>query len=345
MESDENIRYNNTMKVKEILNKKATVLKTVSGYNIHQQLIDYTQSDMYIRDILKLGEKYKKELEYLRNMETDSKEQLEFKDCFPCWYVGGTFPYQKQCDKDIIEYTNLLAIDIDLHGNEDKDFNKIRKEIFELPYVILVSSSIRGNGIYALILVENGIYTKEYYTYLARLWNFKYKFNIDTQCKNIGRKRFISYDENILIKDEETDIIPWKLKYIEKENTVKKQDIVYDKYYNQQNNDFSYEFTRKAIWYLLNRGYSIDNMNGNKENKYGTWYHIACDFIHFKDGQEMFVRFSNNSSKYKDDIKTILKKWNNAKEESSFEDVSRKWCGICKNIYGKYWYKQNDIFV
>ena len=157
-----------------------------------------------------------------------------------------------------------------------------------------------------------------------------------------GEDIHIKVPQGTIIKDEETDIIPWKLKYIEKEDNNKKQDVVYEKYYNQ-NNEFSYEFTRKAIWYLLNRGYSIDNMNGN--NKYGTWYHIGCDFIHFKDGEEMFVRFSNNSSKYKDDIKTILKKWNNVKQESSFEEVSRKWCGICKNIYGKYWYKQNDIFI
>ena len=93
---------------------------------------------------------------------------------------------------------------------------------------------------------------------------------------------------------------------------------------------------KKAIWKLLNNGYSIDDMTVHEP--YGVWYHVACDFHHFDDGLDMFIRFSQNSSKYNDKISDITKKYNNGKIEMPLDDVSRKWCGICKRLYGKKWW-------
>lgn len=329
------------MKTIDIKNKKVTVLGSITGYTNN----GFVQTNMTLNQIMDLGYTYRHAIAQLRKMEYDSKEQKEKKSKFPSWFVGGTFPYNHHEDVEILEYSNLLAIDIDKHVgiNENIDFDKLKHTLFELPYVILVSDSIRGNGIYVLVLVEDGRYTKEYYTYIAKLWSKQYDIVIDTHCTNIGRKRCLSYDENMLIKSDDMDIQAWKVKYIEKKIEVKKNNNTYmSKYKPKQDDDFNKEFTRKAIWHLLNNGYSIDNIRGNE--LYGIWYHIACDFKHFEDGEDMFVRFSTNTTKYVDDIKTILKKWNNAKIEMPFEEISRKWCGICKRIHGKDWYKQNYLF-
>jgi len=321
------------MKVIDILNKKFTILPNVDGYNYHQDLIDYTQVTKSLKWIIELGYRYKQPIDILRSMEYHSDEQKAFKLNFPAWFVGGIFPINKTEDKDILEYSNLLAIDIDKKDNSDIDIDEIKYKLFDLPYVVMVSKSISGKGIYVLILVENGHYTKEYYNYIEKLWNNTYHINIDKQCTNIGRKRFLSYDDELLIKDDNTDIKQWKLKL--KEQIVVKESkpiINCSKYIN--NNDDT-ELTHKAIWYLLNNGYSIDDINCTEP--YSVWYHIGCDFRHFEDGEQMFIKFSNNSSKYNDSLKNIQNKWKNTKIENNINEVGRKWCGICKRIYGNKW--------
>lgn len=325
------------MKVIDILNKKHTVLSSVDGLYEHQGLYDYNQSIMDMKTILfELGKRYSEQINNLRLMQYHSKEQKEFKERFPCWFVGGTFPLQQTEDNDILEYSNILAIDIDKCDNTDKNLEDIRKEIYDLWYVFAVLKSISGKGYYALVLVEDGKFTKDYYTYLAKLWNKKFGLVIDEQCTNIGRKRFISYEDNIhnWIKSNDTDIIPWKLKYIK---PIEKSKVNRMIDYRPTSYD-SNNLVRKAIWKLLNGGYSIDNMNVTTSH-YGVWYHTACEFHHFDDGFDMFVRFSQNSSKYNDKLSDIQKKYNNGKIECPIEDVSKKWCGICKRIYGINWWK------
>jgi len=320
------------MKVEDILNKQITVLSSVDGYNYHQGVMDYTQTNKSLKWILNLGKIYKDQINILRTMEYHSKEQKDFKLKFPCWFVGGTFPVNKTYDKEIIEYSNLLAIDIDKQDNEKINIDEIKHILFELPYVVLASKSISGEGIYVLILVEDGQYTKEYYNYISKLWNKTYNINIDEKCKNIGRKRFISYDDELLIKDDNVDIIPWKLKLKEEVVIKENRPIINCSKFTIKNNDLTY----KAIWYLLNRGFSIDDFKTT--NNYSVWYHIGCDFRHFEDGEKMFITFSNNSKLYNDDMKDITKKWNQTKIENTMEEVSKKWCGICKNKYGRKWY-------
>lgn len=321
------------MKTIDILNKKFSVLVNVDGYIHHRNgLTDYTQPVRTLQWIIKLGKDYKRPIDRLRSMEYHSNEQKAYKEKFPCWFTGGIFPMMQTEDKDILEYSNILAIDIDKCDNPDIDINKVKTDIFELPYVFMVSKSISGEGIYALILLEDGKFTKEYYEYIVKLWKQKFNINIDSKCTNIGRKRFISYDDEILVKQDDIDIKEWKLKLIRQEQKTEKSRMIDYKPAQLSNNE---ELTRKAIWHLLNNGYSIDSIKTDKA--YIVWYHVGCDFRHFDDGEAMFIKFSNNTSKYRDSINKILTKWKQTTTETPIDDVCRKWCGICKNKYGKDW--------
>lgn len=334
------------MRMIDILKQKHTVLMTMDGFVDHQGVSDYTQVDMSLYDILvSLSIKFKDMIIMMRQEIYHSDKYNYIKEhMLPVWFVGGTFPQATKennniiphtDDKDILTYSNLLCIDID---NQEID----RQAIFDLPYVVSVLKSSGGVGYYVLILVEDGRYTKEYYSYLARLFKFKFNIDVDPQCKNIGRKRVLSYEDDVLkyVKAFDCDIIPWKLK----DKTVvddlfddsPKRFIDYRPKRYSENDD---SFVRKAIWKLLDNGFSIDDYSKHSSN-YATWYYAACEFANFDDGYEMFVKFSQNSSQYNDDIKTINKKWNEGnKNKKNIDEVKKKWCGMCKNKYGTNWWK------
>lgn len=335
------------MKTIDILKQKHTVLMSMDGYTEHQGLQDYTQTKLSMYEILyPLASKFKETIYLLRKEEYHSDMYNYIKEhMLPVWFVGGIFPKEEIIDgrvithtedKDLQTYSNVLSIDID---NQEID----RKAIYDLPYVFAVLKSSGGIGYYVLILVEDGRYTKEYYSYLAKMFKTRFGIEVDAQCKNIGRKRVLSYEQDIekWIKPLEQDIKPWKLR---------EQTVVDDLFDNKPKRFIDYkpknfsnsnivDFIRKAIWKLLDNGFSIDSYSIQKSN-YGAWYHTACEFANFDDGYEMFVKFSQNSTKYNDDIGTINKKWNNAdKSKANIDDVGKKWCGMCKNKFGKDWFK------
>lgn len=329
------------MKVKYILKTKHTTLQSVDGYNKYTDgTSSYTQVDLTLSYILiQLSDMYKEQIKHLRQIEDEQKQKQE-KTNFPCWFTGGTFPLNKTRDDNIISYSNIIAIDIDYKDNVDIDLDKVKFDIFNLPYVFYVSKSIRGKGIYALIYVEDGKHTIEYYNYIVKLWKQKFNVNIDAMCKNIGRKRFISYDDDYLLKDDDTDIKPWKLfDIVSVTNNTANTPSLFEYRPPTHIND-THKFTHKAIWHMLNNGYSIDNMQA--KTPYSAWFYVACEFARFDDGFDMFYKFSTNSSKYKDTITDIKKKYDSADvNKVSDEDVAKKWQGLCKNTYGKDWWRHN----
>jgi len=322
------------MKTKDILNKKCTLLCSIDGMDPTGKYVQTTQT---VYDLLiTIPDILKGKIMQLRSLGYGSDRYKDRKKLFPNWIVSGTYPIRQINDNSTVEWSNIMSVDIDKSDNKDIDLNEIRKKIFELPYVFAVLKSISGEGLYALLLVEEGQYTKEYYKYIVDLWKNLFGITIDSQCNNISRKRFVGYDEEATkwIKSDDTEITAWKLKYIPPiEETKKKQTFI-----TSTNND---DLVRKAIWKLLNHGYSIDNMNTTPTTRYGTWYHVACEFHHFNDGLDMFIKFSNNSVAYNDKQTDIIKKYNNAKIESDYDSVAQKWCGICKHIYGTQWWKDS----
>ena len=322
------------MKVKDIKNKKFSVLLSANGY---EKSTDgstiYRQVDLSLQTILfVLSKNYAKHINNLRAMTYHSNEQKEYKSHFPVWFVGGTFPFKKTHDADITSYSNILAIDIDACDNPSMSLEMIREELMKLPYVFAVLKSISGLGIYALVLVEDGKHTKGYYKYLVNLWHNKFGVKIDESCSNIGRKRFISYEDNIeaYIKSDETEIIPWKLEWIEPTKEEPVHPILFQQTEWKTNESLMTERTHLAMQKLIDNGYAVQN--------YGHWYYTGCDLANFSDGYTMFVRMSHNG-KWNDDIKVINKKWNDCKPSGITDDLHTKWQGMAKRQFGCNWWK------
>ena len=329
------------MKANELLNRYVTVLKTGTGWQcMSDNTVTYTQMDVPLVYVLKdIAEMQKEYINKIQSIE-DHGEYTIAKGLLPCYIPSGTYKWQDVSDDGLVKFSGIMSIDIDAKDN-DVDLDSIRKQIYELPYVLAVLKSVSGKGIYALVYVKDYQLIPKYYKYIAKLWQKKYGLNADAAAKNIARKRFVSYDDETdkWIKTDE-EVTVWNL-YEEDEVIEEPNNSVFDNQFNAFRNESSFaeKYARKAIWKLLDDGFSIDDFSGT--NKYSTWYYIACDFKYFNDGEQMFMKFSSNSRNYNDSYNVIKKKWNNAdtSKVDTYINTCIKWCGICKNRFGSHWYK------
>ena len=324
------------MTIQEILNTNVTIvssnLKAGVQFDrddqriatVKQCLVDYPT--LYADTIIKL-----------RNAEYHSNEQKQLKLSLPCWFPCGVFEFGNIRNSGIKQYSNLLAIDIDLQDNRDIDLETLRKQIFDEYYVFGVFKSVSGRGYYAIVEVENGMYTTQYYTYIAELWKQKFGVQVDVQAKNIARKRFISLDEDV--REWVKDTQPFMLI----------DDIVKNQYddYTYFTNDIhtttaltehdKMSLTHKAIERLIYE-------DGYAAQSYYHWLHICRELQNFPDGFELFLQLSQNG-RWNDSYNDILKKWKNVPVEPITDDTHRKWQGMAKNRFGNRWWikeKKNE---
>lgn len=318
---------------KEILSTYVATLKTETGYDDSGKPVGMNIPLKYILYDLPLQNK--DWLDYVVSLPYHSKEQMKAKSKTPRYYISGIydmnefnygrFPihdYPKQA-------SNLMTIDVDKKDNPDIDIWKIREEIFKLPYVFSCLKSSSGQGFYCIIPIEDTKYTKEYYNYIIRLWKHKFNITVDLNASSLVRARIISYNEDIdnWIKDS---VEEWKLKYIEPVKTEEhKSEIIYSKYERNKSDNWE-ELSHLAMKAVIDDGYFV--------NGYNAWYHLGCECKNFDDGEEMFIKASQNTN-YNDDLSVIRKKWNSCTASGIDDDFIRKWCGMAKNRFGKEWIK------
>lgn len=151
--------------------------------------------------------------EHRRNGDNEGYSSL--KQTLPC----TMFTCHTSTSKTLTSLSDLLpfiVIDVD-HINED-DIENVKAKLFELPYVILSSTSVSGCGVWALAYIKHPDKAKETYRALS-LELAKIGVIIDKQCNNINRLRFLSYDEHLLVKAPDTAIQPYD-RFIEERKKV-----------------------------------------------------------------------------------------------------------------------------
>ena len=130
-----------------------------------------------------------------------SNEYKNIKSYIPCVTPSGVFTYAD--NNSLILPSNLLVLDIDDLYNVDID--KVKRNIFSLPYVYSVSSSLSGNGLWVIIPIDPNKDREKVFDSInqcMRLMGIK----VD-KLKDIARLRYISCDINPLIKSDDTDIV------------------------------------------------------------------------------------------------------------------------------------------
>ena len=111
---------------------------------------------------------------------------------------SGTFHGATKKNNEIVTYSHIYMADIDLNDNPQYEGNleQLKKDVNSIPYVFYSMASVGGKGLLALIYFGRG---KEQYEkqFNAIYQTFAYRdIIIDTQCKDLSRGKYLSYDDS-----------------------------------------------------------------------------------------------------------------------------------------------------
>lgn len=317
------------MNSKDFLRKNITVARN----NPYQS--DFIQTSLPVVKVLQQMENanllYPSQIK--ANASTDADDKYRYaKQKMPYALFAGVFPQGDLHDSSMIETSNLITIDIDHIEEQSLSLDALREEIFSYDYVVGVYKSQSGNGIWALVAVEDISNIKEYYATLSRAWRCALNVEVDPACKNIARRRFLSYnpDWKKWTKKPNEVITPWCR--IRKEISTPKQNIpdVIVAHSFSPDNSFVVAAVKSAL----------DVISGTLETYY-DWELLAerlknFDYDFWTDFKECCSKSprTRRVNTWKKDLEGLKKVFSKTKSDST---ESLYFYKVLKDNYGKQW--------
>lgn len=233
-------------------------------------------------------EKYKDAVLAVR-AEADPVKQKTLKDALPMYTISGLF--FTAGSSNIYAPTSLIGIDIDEKDNAHvQNFDQLKECIKALPFVAYCGYSCRGKGYFCIVPVEDWCKHKEHFDSL--ILDFKqWGVNIDKGCRDIGRRRFVSYDpEPYINQDAEV------YKYIVKPKHVLSQSKGNTERTPEERADTAIEIVR-MIAVICREQIDITG-------SYQSWFEICCALANEfgESGRDMFHTVSQYGCTYDYDV-------------------------------------------
>lgn len=303
------------MTAKELLNTKISYYSNIRFSNSYKDIT-------LLEWISKYSIKYKNTIEEIRKLYGNHKstaKQMK-RDNLPAVTITGVFHEYRRIDL-VTTINPIIAIDIDRDDNEQiEDWEELKNKISQLPYVFLTSYSCSGKGLYCLIYFNTELnFEKMFYSLEC---DFKEMgINIDKNCKDITRLRFVSYDENLLIRQNE----------IEQYNKEKEKPIeLVNKEIEESKMMESDAFIYKSIYYLIME-------DQFRANTYSSWLTNGFYLSTFGNyGMFLFMLLSQKSQNY--DRNQAMKQFNECRKRTRYnKDCLVYYFGILKQLHGKDW--------
>lgn len=137
--------------------------------------------------------RYKKQVSIVRN-QTDTEKRKVLKDQLPTFTPSGLFSSNN--GKSLIKASGMICIDIDKKDNLNvQDYDNLKDKISELPYVAYCGLSVSGEGYFCIIPIYDSHKFSQHFFSLQKVFA-DMGITIDQTCKDICRKRFVSFDPN-----------------------------------------------------------------------------------------------------------------------------------------------------
>lgn len=137
--------------------------------------------------------------------EADPAKQKALKDALPCFTPAGTFRHVSRAG--LQTPSRFLCVDIDY--KPEKGINNalagydLKAEISRVPCVAYCGLSCRGAGYFVIIPIADPAKYRDYYKALQVDFE-RCGLTIDPACKDISRKRFVSWDADPYINTAAT---------------------------------------------------------------------------------------------------------------------------------------------
>lgn len=137
-----------------------------------------------------------------RAHEMTKDERLMLKQTLQCYTPAGLLQTKKKDQIVEVNRSGLMQLDFDYEAIKDYDIQELKRAVFDLlPFVAFCGLSCGGNGFFALVEIQEPDRLKEYAEHCFEIFN-KYSIPPDTtKGRNVNDLRFLSYDANMLIRD------------------------------------------------------------------------------------------------------------------------------------------------
>jgi len=208
---------------------------------------------------------------FIRTIE-DKKLRSQEKQLLPAVTISGSFSERKIAG--LRKHSGVIAIDLDNLENPQGTKKLLKKD----PYVYAAFVSVSGAGLCVLFKIDGERHLDAFNAIAAYLYA-NYQLIVDQSGKDVSRARFVSYDPDILIKD---DAVLFK-KYLPKTKNIKKPEKIV--------------FVKTDFDQLINE---MIARNVNICEDYSGWlstcYSLVSKFG--ESGRDYFHMLSKMSSKY-----------------------------------------------
>lgn len=289
------------MKVKELMNCRFSIYRCAGDSNRPDGECSLTRW---------LGEyavRYENRIDCAR--EWKRADEDFYKKYYKKFYVYaaamcGLFPSIRREDADDKQLNGLMVMDIDdYYGDLEELKMRCLKNI---DCAFLASKSLGGTGIYVVCLYDTYYNFKDVWRALEQEFKDKIGVKVDTSCKDCSRLRILSYDNNILIKNYDTDIIPFdKTLVIENTPDIVDEKHIIDRVMTKE----TYKELVICIEQLVKNGYGQHGFSyydetlykDNKEYDYAKWRRDAWrlgSLENSKVGRSLFRFISEHAEGY-----------------------------------------------
>lgn len=150
--------------------------------------------------------------EQLRKLTEKEEIQAYKRNNLPLFSPSVVFNNNGTTAYNIKQINNIICIDIDGQDNNYISAQQMKEIVKNIPYVFFAQTSASGKGIFCLIQIKDKNKFKEHFNALYELFK-QHNLNIDKQCNDLNRKRFISYDDepyitrNAIIFEEVKEVV------------------------------------------------------------------------------------------------------------------------------------------
>ena len=327
-----NIKIKGNMKINTVTKLNDTTVEVYKPTVEGEKLRYFHYFDTTLFSFLTYNQKrVKEDILYLRELnKEDEKNAKKWKrEHLIGATVSATFN-NRRIVGDVKEKSGWICIDIDKDDNTNFDADKAKRDVMRLPYVALTELSCRGEGIWCLIPYNKDNYIG--YVFNSLKDDFKQiGYNIDKNCSDITRLRFVSYDDNMLLKKE-----------CEEYDKIKIDECT-ERYVEGD----EWKLTKEDLKEIVIIIYVLVHFHNYHKDDYDEWlldgFRLAT--IPNKDvGLKLFQMISENSDNYKG-IEDVKNKFNECCKTTRYKtNILGYYYNLIKGIYSDSWkFRVNEL--